>query len=647
MARSTGARSTVRGLAALVVAAAFQAALPAHAQTAAQPITTTPASSVTQTAPVAPPPPERIEAPDTPRGAVGPTSAQPEVTAFDIVVRAPDDVRGLLEKHLELQRYRAVTDLDDAELARLIVLAERNVRNLVGTLGYFSPRIDITREGSTRPRIVVAVDPGRPTQIGEVAVGFSGDIAASQDPGAVAQREEIQRLWQLPANRRFNQDAWDGAKTQALRQLVARRYPAGRIASSLADVDAENYRANLDLKLDSGPLYRLGPMQVSGVERYDPQIVPRLARLAPGSIYDQNRLVEAQQRLAASGYFDSAYIFVDPESDPLAAPVQVQVREAKLQKLIFGIGVTTDSGPRASVEHTHHRVPGLGWRAVTKLQLERKSPFAQSEWLAPPDDDGWRWGVLGRAEKFDDEELRTYARKLRFGRSQAGDRIDRNIYVQLDRANVSNTSGMRVADADTGDGSALSVNYIWTGRYFDSVPFPSRGNGLGFELGGGVTLSGERKPFVRAVGRWLGIRPLERGRLALRAEGGAVVANSVARIPGPQLFRTGGDSSVRGYGVRDIGVKLASGVTGPGHYMAVGSVEWQRPIVRDGLTSDWEHTIFIDAGAVAEKPKDLRPSVGIGTGVRYKSPIGPLQADIAYGLKVKRLRLHVSVGFVF
>ena len=54
------------------------------------------------------------------------------------MVRAPpqfNDLRELVERHIELQRYRAVTDLDDSELARLIVLAEGNVRNLVGTLG--------------------------------------------------------------------------------------------------------------------------------------------------------------------------------------------------------------------------------------------------------------------------------------------------------------------------------------------------------------------------------------------------------------------------------------------------------------------------------------------------------------------------------
>jgi translocation and assembly module TamA len=595
------------------------------------------------------PPPASVAPPDTPAGAIGPTDAQPEVTAFDIQVQAPPAVRALLERHLELQRYRAVTDLDDAELARLVVLAERNVRNLVGTLGYFNPVIRITREGaaSQRPNIVVAVDPGEPARIGTVAIDFSGDMAASADADAVSQREGIQRNWRLRTGQRFTQDEWDGAKTQALRELVARRYPAGRLEHSLADIDAPAGRADLSLTLDSGPLYRLGPMQVSGVQRYDPLLVPRLARLDPGSVYDQNRLLEAQQRLASSGYFDSATLLVDPESDPLAAPVQVTVREAPLQKVILGVGLTTDSGPRASIEHTHHRVPGVGWRAVTKLQLERKSPFAQTEWTAIPDEDGWRWGALGRAERLDDDELVTRAQRLRFGRVQAGDSIDRNVYLQYDRATVQAAAGRAVSDSDSGDGSALSGNYVWTGRYFDSLPFPSSGYGLGAELGGGTTLGTNRKPFVRASARWLGVQSLTRGRIALRAEAAGVLAADEARIPGTLLFRTGGDSTVRGYGYRDIGIERANGVTGPGRYMAVGSVEWQRPMLKDGLPTEWENTFFIDAGAVAERPKDLKPKVGIGTGVRWRSPIGPLQVDLAYGLTPKKLRLHMSVGFVF
>jgi translocation and assembly module TamA len=104
---------------------------------------------------------------------------------------------------------------------------------------------------------------------------------------------------------------------------------------------------------------------------------------------------------------------------------------------------------------------------------------------------------------------------------------------------------------------------------------------------------------------------------------------------------------VRGYSYRDIGIKLPNDVTGPGRYMAVGSIEWQRPILSNGLPSEWENTFFLDAGAVSDRPQDLRPLIGVGTGARWKSPIGPLQIALAYGVKVKQLRLHVSVGFIF
>jgi len=147
--------------------------------------------------------------------------------------------------------------------------------------------------------------------------------------------------------------------------------------------------------------------------------------------------------------------------------------------------------------------------------------------------------------------------------------------------------------------------------------------------------------------RWLEIQPLSRGRIQWRAEGGAVLAKRSARVPATQLFRTGGDTTVRGYGYRDIGVQQPSGVLGPGRYLAVGSIEWQRPIRRGGVDTDFESVLFIDGGAVADRVGDLDPSFGIGTGVRFRSPLGPLQVDLAYGLDPKRLRLHVNLGTTF
>jgi translocation and assembly module TamA len=57
--------------------------------------------------------------------------------------------------------------------------------------------------------------------------------------------------------------------------------------------------------------------------------------------------------------------------------------------------------------------------------------------------------------------------------------------------------------------------------------------------------------------------------------------------------------------------------------------------------------LFIDGGAVANRVRDLEMQWGVGTGLRYNSPVGPLQVDLAYGAEPRQWRLHLSVGFVF
>ncbi|MBE7941346.1 MULTISPECIES: BamA/TamA family outer membrane protein [Ramlibacter] len=582
--------------------------------------------------------------------ASGAKAEPPAQPAFSIEVRAPEPLRTLLDRDLDLRRYRAVTDLDEAELARLTTLAERNARELVATLGYFNPHIAIRREtpAGGKPVIVVEVEPGPITHVESVDIGFEGPITQAAEGDIAEQREGVRTDWRLPPGHEFTQDSWAQAKTHALRQLVAHRYPAARISYSIADVDAQAGTARLGLRLDSGRPFRLGTMQVSGMQRYDPVLVPRLARLPPGSTYDQEALVQAQLRLTGSGYFDSAFLFVDPESDADAAPVQATVREAPLHKVVFGLGLSTDSGVRGSVEYRNNRLPVIGWQLSTKLQLERKQPYAQVEANAIPDDDGWRWGVSLRAERTDDGTLVTQDQRLRVGRSWLGDHIERNVYLQYDRASVQPAPGVSLAAIpDNGDGTALSANYIWTGRYFDSLPYPSRGHSLAAELGGGVTLTGSRSPFQRTVLRWVGIRPLAAGRLQFRAEGGAVLAAGSARVPSTQLFRTGGDSTVRGYGFREIGVDRGNGVIAPGRYEAVGSVEWQQPIKRNGLVTNWESAVFLDAGSVSDRIAALRPRYGAGAGVRWKSPLGPVQADLAWGFTPRKLRLHLTFGTTF
>jgi translocation and assembly module TamA len=581
-------------------------------------------------------------------------SASPARDAFSVEVKAPDPVRDYLIRHLELQRYRQIDNLGATELSRLMVAAEANARELLGTLGYFAPTLTLelrdTPDARAPREVLITVEPGEPARVSQVEIGFSGPVA--DDPGAEAQRNGVRSGWALRPGQAFSQQVWDSAKSGGLRLLTARRFPTASVRSSQADIDADHAGARLSVGYASGPAYRFGPMQVRGNERYDPDGARRIARVPTGEDYDQQKLLDAQQRLASSGYYDSVFLTLDTSgADPLHAPVVAQVREAPLQKVVAGVGFSTDSGARLSIDHIHNRMPLLGWRAVSKLLIDQQTQSLGTEWTAIPDDHGWRWFGGGELKRDTSGDYEVDSGRLRGGRSKSSGHIDRSVFLQYDYA-------QNKGEGAPPSASAVSANWSWTGRYFDDTIAPTRGQGLAVELGAGYTLTGQRSPFARAYARWLGIVPLgnvqaadgtqaRRSRLALRTEAGAVIASDAAQIPSTLQFLTGGDTTVRGYSYHQIGTLDANGRTVAGRYLGVASVEWQRPFVYDGKMTDFESTVFVDAGAVADKPGLLKAKVGVGTGVRWKSPVGPVQADLAYGVAVKKFRLHLRLGFNF
>lgn len=587
--------------------------------------------------------------------------------AFTLEVDAPKQIRALLEQHLELKRFRHQPDLQRRELTRLLGATDANVRELIGTLGYFSPTVTVeltdTPEEEAPRKVVVKVDPGPPTIIEKSDVRFTG-VNASDELGT-SQRLQIEETWPLQAGEQFSQSAWSSAKSGGLKELQKRRYPLARIDTSLADVDADTNKAQVSVSYAPGPAYTFGPLQIDGAERYDPVRTARIARLPEGQEYDLQSMLDAQQRLVSSGYYDSVFLSLadspqqaatEAERDEqrksqgaaITSPVIAKVREAKLQKWVFGVGLSTDTGPRLSIDHTYNKVPGLNWRAVSKLQLDRKNPLISTQLVGLPGEDLWRWFASGKLERAPAGDFYTNSAQMRFGRSKAEDRIERNMYLQYDYAK---TQG---AGAPPG-ASSLLANYGWTARYFDNNLLPTSGFGLALEAGAGTTLTPQRSPFGRLTGRWLSLIPLgerdeetrRRSRLQIKAGVGAVMAKKDVDLPTTIMFLTGGDNTVRGYGYQSIGARTDNGRVIAGRYLAMGSVEWQRPITIKGNTQDFEHAVFIDAGTVGDDINRLYTRVGFGTGIRWKSPVGPIQADLAWGAQEQQLRLHLRLGFTF
>lgn len=570
------------------------------------------------------------------------SSTTPE--AFDLEVRSNnEDIRDFLLQHLDLQRYRSLSDLDETELARLLRDADVQARELLGTLGFFKPTLRWSQDKSviksSLGRVLLDVDTGPVASISEVQWQWLGDVAS--DAAAQAQLKAIEKQWALPVGKPFSQNAWNQAKNQALRQLLAERYPWGRILHSLALVDEPTNQVRLWLTLESGPAVRLGALQISGADKYGSTQVERLARLPVGQVYRQNDLLEAQQRLVTSGFYDSVFVSLDAEGQAAQAPVKVELKESLRQKWVVGLGVRSDSGARVSAEHTHHSLPGLHWRSLSKLSLDQDLQSASLDLLAPPDASLWRWNTSAKFDRENVFDVPLQSQRWRAGRTQLGERIDRSYFAQYDSSRLQGDALLQR--------ESISANYGWTWRNFDTLPFPNRGLGVGIELGSGVPLGDPREPYVRWHVKGLGFLPLgtSMGRLAVRAEMGSVVSRDTSNLPATQLFWTGGDNSVRGYAPNSIGVTDASGAMVPGRYMAAGSIEWQRPVRHKGQTTDWEGAVFIDAGSVSNDTAELKPQIGYGIGARWRSPVGPVRMDLAYAQALHKLRLHLSVGFTF
>ena len=133
----------------------------------------------------------------------------------------------------------------------------------------------------------------------------------------------------------------------------------------------------------------------------------------------------------------------------------------------------------------------------------------------------------------------------------------------------------------------------------------------------------------------------EKSRLILRGELGSVLADTRIGIPTDFLFRAGGDNSIRGYAYQSQGRALGGGVASV-RYLVTGSAEYNY-----FFAGNWGMALFVDAGDAADSPASLSPVFGYGVGARYRSPVGPINLDLAYGEATDELRLHFSLGVSF
>jgi len=541
----------------------------------------------------------------------------------------------MLNKGLNLVRWQNDPQMSAEQLRRLVDEAVREAREAAATEGYFSARVEASLDEAAEPRMVVLrVEPGSRARVGDVVIRFSGPAAKDEEARELLKR--VRDGWNLRRGTPFRQADWDASKRQAARELARWRYAAARIADSRALVDPQTARADLMVELESGPPFRFAGVHVTGTRRYPDDLVEHLNPVRAGDDYDRDKLVVYQRRLLESGYFASVQAEIEAQPQLAgAAPLRVAVIEAPSQHFEAGASYSTDAGPRIEARYSNNDVFDTAWRFKTGLRLDRKIQDFKLEFDTPPRAGGY-WNNYFVRQRGSDIQNET-TRELSFG-------VARNFGASLTPSALI-VSGHLEEQRVTGDVTdTRHAVYLGHRRIFhktDDLVSPRSGYYANVELGGAPPGLSTRQ-FLRGIAAASLFIPLGRdGDLLLRGQGGAVLAHTREGIPTTFLFRTGGDQTVRGYGFESIGVRQGDAVVG-GRYLLVGSTEYTR-----WFGERWGLAAFLDAGDAWDSGVRSRPKVGYGLGGRFRTPIGPVRADLAYGEETHRVRLHFSVGYSF
>jgi translocation and assembly module TamA len=624
-------------------------------------------------APAAPLPVQQTpHAPQAPVAAplAPPPEAPSQAIAYTVRIDAPRNLRSLLEDNLDLMRWRGNPRLDLEQLQRLVRTTPDEVKTLIATEGYYSPQVSAGIDTSgEKPVVRIIVEPGQPVTVADIDIALEG-FAAPATGGAAFDKDAapfdaaaLRNRWTLPAGSRFRTADWEAAKRGLVRQIALARFPRARLVDSSATVDPESRRVQLKVVIDSGPDVHLGGLKIEGLKRYPASIVNNLNEIRPGEEYSEAALQAFQGRLQETGYFSTVEVSADMSSvldeqidaikqdqngqasaagaaaanaaaGPTTLPVLVRVTENKRKNVSVGLGISTNTGARAQAEYDDLFV--FGKRMKSNLIYETKHQAANVDFFWPTTSNGYRNSVGAGYDRLNANGQITRTTSVHATRAWGSPLLERSLRLEAltEQITIDDLAPTRV--------KSVPLTFAITKRSLDSLVLPTRGYIVNAQLGAAVlpVLTDER--FVRAYIRGLGYKPLgDKGTLIVRGEFGAVGSKDKAGVPSTFLFRAGGDQSVRGYGYQQLGVPVRDAITG-GRYLLTASAEydyWFKP--------PWGAAVFYDVGNAADNFKDLKPKVGYGVGARWRSPVGPINVDVAYGKAVHKVRLHFSLGFTF
>ncbi|MEM9494816.1 MAG: BamA/TamA family outer membrane protein [Pseudomonadota bacterium] len=546
-----------------------------------------------------------------------------------------------LEKTLRLVSRIASTDSTHPTRTALARAAKSDAAALTDALksaGYYNARaayrLEAAKDGGERRKVIFDLTPGekftviaydivyeddafeRPTTLTAAGLAADGDAA-----GAAIRDIQLAFLAHL----------WESG------------FPAAEIVERhvAADFDAATARAILTFK--SGPKALFGDAVLSGDLRTKPAYLRKLTTWQKGEEFDRSKILTYRDRLAATGLFSSVNVAPGAPQENGEAPVLVTLEERKRRTIGAGLSYSTAQGPGARIFFENRNIFRRGENLRIELRGSELEQAVNFDIARPmPTLPGELFGAFTfRNQTTDAFDARSVGASGGVAKRWLDDRLETRASLAFETSKIKQNG-----TEERTNFLFLPLSVVWDNE--DDALDPRKGVRASWTVtpytGSDTFVQSQASARARVL-----FGKDDRFTLAGRVAAGATFAESLSGLPLNRRYFSGGGGSVRGFAFQEAGPLDEDGDPVGGRSLLEGSIE-----ARADVTRALQAAAFIDAGSVSD---NALPSfsndyfVSVGAGVRYKTPIGPIRADVAFPLNPRESdrswQLLIAIGQPF
>ncbi|MEJ2461111.1 MAG: autotransporter assembly complex protein TamA [Candidatus Thiodiazotropha sp.] len=552
--------------------------------------------------------------------------------ALDLTVRIEGLERKLetnVRAFLSVEQERAHGSLTPSRLRLLHRQAPDEIRQALQPFGYFEPSIESAlSEDEGRYQAVYKVDAGPQAVLREVDYQVIGEGA--REPGLSAP-------FPLAEGDALDLEIYEKAKSARLSRALELGYLDAHYTEHEVRVDKPSNTASIRLHLETGMRFEFGDIRMQQ-EILDPAFLARYLSFGAGDPYSHEKLLNLQSKLIDTEYFKQVEVNVRRDRvEGNRIPVDIELEPNRKNRYRIGLGYSTDTGPRITLDWKRRRFGRQGHHMRSELRLSNPESKLTSEYIIPLERPTVDYLSFGATIDYYDMETNEGNRALLNASHSIGLERGWRRTLSLDYLYEDFIVG-----AQDDNARLLVPGITWARIKGDSRQYLQKGKKLEFHLEGASDAVLSTTTYLQLYTTNKFIHGLnEDWRVLARLELGTTLADNVQDLPPSKRFYTGGDNTIRGFNFEELGPTDENGTVIGGRYLAVGSLELERR-----LSGRWSAALFADGGNAYDPEYPAEAAYGAGLGLRWRSPVGPIRVDLAQGhyLDKREWRLHVVLG---